>query len=73
MDAEMCVEPHLAMVTCCFMTEEQRNKIAMLLMKSIRGNVYAAIKFFNLFSNHVTDENGVNMQQSKSDPCAFSN
>ena len=40
-------------------------------MKSMYGNVDAAIKFFNLFSTYVTDENGMKMYQSKSDPCVF--
>ena len=56
MDVEMYIEPHPAIVTCGFMTEEQRKKIAILLMKS---------------SNHATDEIGMNMYQSKSDPCVL--
>ena len=71
MDVEMYIEPHPAMVACGFMTEEQRKKTDIRLMKSMYGNVDAAIKFFNLFSTYVTDENGMKMYQSKSDPCVF--
>lgn len=71
MDVEMFIEPHPAMVACGFMTEEDRENSAIQLVKSMYGNVDAAIKFFKLFSNHLTNEEGMNMKQSRSDPCVF--
>ena len=35
------------------------------------GNVDAAIKFFKMISSHLTNKNGMNMMQSKVDPCLF--
>ena len=46
MGVEMFIEPHPAMVFCGFMTEEQRKQSAIQLLKSMYGNVDAAIKFF---------------------------
>ena len=40
-------------------------------MKSMYGNVDAAIRFFKTLTSHVTDKNGMNMQQSQADPCVF--
>ena len=71
MDVEMFIEPHPAMVECGFLTEEQRLDTAIQLMKSMYGNVDAAIKFFKTLSSHLTKKDGMNMSQSKSDPCVF--
>ena len=71
MDVQMCIEPHPAMVLCGFMTEEQRKKTAIQLIKSMCGNVDAAMKFFKLLSEHLTQENVMNVTQSKTDPCVF--
>ena len=71
MDKEMYIEPHPAMVSCGFMTEAQRKETAILLLKSMYGNVDAAIKFFKELVKHVTDEKGMNMKQSLADPCVF--
>ena len=71
MNTEMYIEPHPAMVVCGFMTEDQRQSTAIQLMKSMYGNVDAAIKFFKTLTAHITDKNGMNMQQSQADPCVF--
>ena len=47
------------MVVYGFMTEEQRKKSAIQLLKSMYGNVDAAIKFFKIVSAHVTEKNGM--------------
>ena len=46
MDKVMYIKPHVSMVACGFMTEEQRVKLAIQLMNSMYGNVDAAVKFF---------------------------
>ena len=71
MDNDLFIEPHPAMVTCGFMTEDERKKMAIKLIKSMYGNVDAAIKFFKTFIEVVTDEEGMKMQQSQVDPCLF--
>ena len=53
METEMFIEPHPAMVTCGFMTEAQRQQTAIQLIKSMYGNVDAAIKFFKTLSSHL--------------------
>ena len=71
MDNEMYIEPHPAMVVCGFMTEEERKRSAILLLKSMYGNVDAAIKFFKELVKHITDKKDMNMKQSLADPCVF--
>ena len=56
MQAEMFIEPHPAMTVCGFMIEKQRKSSAIQLIKSIYGNVDAAIKFFKTLTSHITDE-----------------
>ena len=46
METELFIEPHPAMVTCGFMTEEERKMMAIKLAKSLYGNVDATIRFF---------------------------
>ena len=53
MDNEMYIEPHPALVACGFMTKAQRKILAILLKKSMYGNVDAAIKFFKLLAEHM--------------------
>jgi len=48
MENELFTEPHPAMVICGFTTEENRKKMAIKLVKSLYGNVDAAIKFFKI-------------------------
>ena len=62
MDVEMFIEPHPAMVVCGFMTEEQRKQSAIQLLKSMYGNVDAAIKFFKIVSAHIIEKNGMGMK-----------
>ena len=71
MDVDMFIEPHPAMVVCGFMTESQRKESAIQLVKSMYGNVDAAIKFFKTLTNHLTCSEGMNMSQSKADSCVF--
>jgi len=59
------------MVACGFMTEPQRKKMAIKLLKSMYGNVDAAIKFFKTLTKHITDSEHLQMTQSKTDPCVF--
>ena len=68
MDNEMYIEPHPALVACGFMTEAQRKTLAILLKKSMYGNVDAAIKFFKLLAEHMKK---MEMKQSLADPCVF--
>ena len=51
--------------------EEQRKQSAIQLLRSMYGNVDAAIKFFKISSAHVTEINGMGMKQSLFDPCIF--
>ena len=69
MDNVMYIEPHPAMVTCGSITEEQRKRLAILLLKSMYGNVDAAVKFFKLLSRWMVDN--MKMKQSLADPCVF--
>ena len=71
MDNDLFIEPHPVMVICGFMTEDERKKMAIKLLKSMYGNVDAAIKFFKTFIEVVTDEKGMEMQQFQVDPCFF--
>ena len=71
MDTDMYIEPHPAMVVCGFMTEEQRKRKAIKLLKSMYGNVDAAIKFFKTLTGHITEDEDLKMIQSKTDPCVF--
>ena len=71
MDNNLFIEIHPAMVTCSFLTEEERNSMAIRLVKSMYGNVDAAIKFFKTLTELVTDEDGMNIKQSEVDPCLF--
>jgi hypothetical protein len=57
-----------ALVACGFMTEAQRKTLAILLKKSMYGNVDAAIKFFKLLAEHMKK---MEMKQSLADPCVF--
>jgi len=69
MDNPMYIEPHPAMVACGFLTEVQRKQLAILLKKSMYGNVDAASKFFKLLSQWITG--AMKMKQSFTDPCVF--
>ena len=71
MDNDIFVQPHPAMVTCGFLTEEERQRMAIRLKKSMYGNVDAAIKFFKTLIELVTHKDGMAMEQSKVDPCMF--
>jgi hypothetical protein len=69
MDNVMYIEPHPAMVACGFLTERQRKMLAILLKKSMYGNVDAAIKLFTLLTSWLC--NNMFMKQSQADPCVF--
>jgi len=68
MDNEMYIKPHPALVACGFMTEAQRKILAILLKKSMYGNVDAEFKFFKLLAEHMKK---MEMKQSLADPCVF--
>ena len=69
MDNPMYIEPHPALVSCGFLTEQQRKELAILLKNSMYGNVDAAIKFFKLLAKWIREN--MKMKQSQSDPCVF--
>ena len=46
----MFIEPHPTMVECGFMMEEKRREYAIILLKYMYGNLYAAIKLFKILS-----------------------
>ena len=71
MNIEMYIEPHPALVVCGFMIDKQQQSTDIQIIKSMYGNVDAAIKFFKILTSHITDKNGMNMQQSQADPCVF--
>ena len=71
METLMYIEPHSAMLACGFMTEEQRKRTTIKLEKSMYGNVDVTIKFFKLLASHITNNKGMNLFQSESDPCVF--
>jgi len=64
MEVEVFMEPHPAMVTCGFMTEDQRKETAIQLLKSMYGKVDAVIKFSKILSTCNTNKNRMNMKQS---------
>ena len=70
MDVEMFIEPHPAMVWCGFMSEEQRLENAILLKKSMYGNVDAALRWILMKTEYLTSKK-VGMTQSRADPCVF--
>ena len=65
----MYIKPHPALVAYGFITEEQRKRLAILLLNSMYGNVDAAIKFFKELTKHVV--RSMKMKQSLADPCVF--
>mmetsp|Transcript_25841 Transcript_25841/g.24708 ORF Transcript_25841/g.24708 Transcript_25841/m.24708 type:complete len:96 (-) Transcript_25841:266-553(-) len=59
------------MVEYGFMTEEQGKQSAILLMKYMYRDEYAAIKFFKVPSDHAIDPKKMNMEQSLTYICVF--
>ena len=54
-----------------FMTHEEFNKTCIELRGGMYGNVDAALLYFIRFTEYATDPEGLNLIQSKSDPCVF--
>lgn len=54
-----------------FMTQEEFDKSCIELQGGMYGNVNAALLYFIRFTNYATSEEGLNLSQSKSDPCLF--
>ena len=69
MGSDMHIGPNPAMVECGFLTEVERQFLGILLKKSIRCNIDAAIKFFKILTHHMVETMG--MKQSQVDSCAF--
>ena len=54
-----------------FMTKEQFENACIELQGGMYGNVDAALLYFKRFRDFATKMDGLNLQQSKSDPCLF--
>ena len=54
-----------------FMMEEEYNETCIELQGSMYGNVDAALSYFTKFKEYALDINGLNLRQSKADPCLF--
>ena len=54
-----------------FIFPGEGEKYCIQLLKSMYGNVDAALKFFKTYVKHLTAENGCGLTQSKADPCVF--
>jgi hypothetical protein len=52
-----------------FITDDEKQEYVIQLMKSMYGNVDAALRFFKELKKHI--QSSGNMQQSKTDPCVF--
>ena len=53
------------------MTQEDYDKSCIELQGSMYGNVDAALLYFERFTEYATSEEGLDLIQSKSDPCLF--
>ena len=54
-----------------FMSQEQYDKSCIELQGGMYGNVDAALLYFIRFTTFATAEDGLGLEQSKSDPCLF--
>ena len=54
-----------------FMTQEEYDETCIELMGSMYGNVDSALNYFTKFKEVATSEDGLNLKQSKADPCLF--
>ena len=50
-----------------FLTKEEEDKLCIELLGGMYGNVNAALLFFERLQNYIIGENGLNMNQSKTD------
>ena len=53
------------------MSEEDYNKSCIELQGGMYGNVDAALLYFVRFTTYATAKDGLNLEQSKTDPCLF--
>ena len=68
MDIETFIEIPDGMVELGFVTQKDRQEKIIRLLKSMYGNVDAALRFFNTYKEAMT---GFGMTQSQADPCLF--
>ena len=54
-----------------FLTKEEQDKLCIELLGGMYGNVNAALLFFERLQNNISSEHGLNLSQSKTDPCMF--
>ena len=54
-----------------FMTQDEYDKSCIELQGGMYGNVDAALLYFVRFTDYATSPDGLDLQQSKSDPCLF--
>ena len=54
-----------------FMTQEEYDKTCIMLQGGMYGNVDAALLYFIRFTTFATSEEGLGLEQSKTDPCIF--
>ena len=60
----MFIEPNQAMVICGFISEEKQKQYAILLHKSMYGNMDTTIKLFKTLCKHLTDSKNMKITQS---------
>ena len=53
------------------MTQEEYDEACIELQGGMYGNVDAALLYFVRFMNFAVDKDGLNLMQSKADPCLF--
>ena len=59
------------MVELGFMSQKEFEESCIELQGGMYGNVDAALLYFIRFTDYATDKDGLNLNQSKSDPCVF--
>jgi hypothetical protein len=69
MDKPCYIEWPVGMLELGFITEEEFDEYCIQLLKSMYGNVDAALKFFKTYKEHVTKV--ILLNQSRADPCVF--
>jgi hypothetical protein len=59
------------MVELGFISKERAEMTVAQLLKSMYGNVNAALRFFKEYVKHMCSKEGMNMYQNLADPCVF--
>ena len=65
----MCIEVPEMMIKTGMITQEEADKIALLLMKSMHGNIDAALRFFLMMKDILI--NKLQYEPLVSEPCVF--